>query len=475
MHQTFHIFKKDVGFLRYHIALALLAAAAFCLVGTFSSNGAGPTAFILPVTWWFLIAAVIHAEPLTGRGHFWLTRPYRRKSLLCAKALFIFTFVNGPILIADLVIVHAAGFPVMAKISALIWTQVLLLLVFEAPAAAVASVTSGLLELLIATLFLIIAALAWILSAPLTNLASSWTALEWVRNYYLFGQVAIGATVILLCQYAYRATFATRICALFGPILLFATNALLSWTAAFQLQMHFSKQSVDASDAQIRLDSERKWAGRVYLGDHEDVIADIPIQIVGLPTGIEFKPDGVTMRLFAPDGETWAVKAPPPESFEYDSGAVSLRLTMAKASYEKFRRDPLQVRGTLYFSVYEKKQSVSIPLDNHPVSVAGVGLCAAGRQFLLCNSAFRRPPGSVEVQLIQQSPKGPVRSTEQLSSFGSSSPFPADFNINPIFRLFSPRLSPISDALMQSSEPIAYVKRSFRIDHLVLADFISRN
>ena len=475
MHQTLHIFKKDVGFLRYHIVVALLAAAAFCLVGTFSINGAGPTAFILPVTWWFLIAAVIHAEPLPGRGHFWLTRPYQRKSLFCAKVLFILTFVNAPILIADLVIVHAAGFSVMAEISALIWTQVLLLLVFEAPAAAVASVTSGLLELLIATLFLIIAALAWLLLAPLTNLGSSWTSVEWLRNYYLFGQLAIGATVILLCQYAYRTTFATRTCALFGPILLFASSALLSWTAAFQLQMHLSKQTVDASYLQIRLDSERKWAGRVYLGDHKDVVAEIPIHVEGLPMGTELKPDGVTVRLFAPDGETWAVKAPPPDSFEYDSGAVSLRLTMARASYEKFRRDPLQVRGTLYFSLYEKKQSVSIPLDNHPVYVDGAGLCAAGRQFLLCNSAFRRPPGSVEVQLIQQSPKGPVRSTEQLSSLGSSSPFPADFNINPIFRLFSPRLSPISNALIQSSEPIAYLKKSFGIDHLVLADFIFRN
>src|SRR6185437_9018095 len=147
-----HIFKKDVGFLRYHIALTLLAAVAFCLMGTFNIKGAGPTAFILPVTWWFLIAAVIHAEPLPGRGQFWLTRPYQRKSLLCAKALFIVTFVNIPIVVADLFIVHATGFPITANIGGFLWTQVLLLAVFEIPAAAIASITSSLLELLIATL-----------------------------------------------------------------------------------------------------------------------------------------------------------------------------------------------------------------------------------------------------------------------------------------------------------------------------------
>ena len=154
---------------------------------------------------------------------------------------------------------------------------------------------------------------------------------------------------------------------------------------------------------------------------------------------------------------------------------MSLRLRLLKVSYEKFRREPLQVRGTLYFSVYEKHPSASVPLGIHPTSIDGVGLCAATSQALLCNSAFRRPPSSVEVELTQQSPKGPVRSTEQLSGLGSSSPFPADFNVDPVFHLFSSRLAPISDVLIRASEPIAYAKRDFGIDHLVLADFAFRN
>ena len=467
--------KKDVGFLRYHIAITLLAAAAFCLIGTFNIRGAGSTAFVLPVTWWFLIAAVVHAEPLSGRGHFWLTRPYHRKSLLYAKALFIVAFVNLPILLADVVIVHAAGFPITANISGLLWTQVLLLSVFEIPAAAIASMTSGLLELLIATLFLILAGLAWVLVAPIIHVGFSWTDLEWVRSYYLFGQVAIGTAIILLCQYAFRATLETRIAAVFGPILLFASSALLPWTTAFHLQMLFSKRSVDTTSVQVLLDSERKWAGRVYLGDHQDVLADIPIQVQGLPIGTELQPYGVTMRLLARDGQAWAMKAPPPEAFDYDSGAMSLHLIMPKASYEKFRSQPLQVRGVLYFSLFEKHQNASIPLDSHPTYVNGVGLCSATSQFLLCNSAFRRPAGSVEVQLTQQSPKGPVRSTEKLLEWGSSSPFPADFNVDPVFQFFSPRLGPISDVLIMPSAPIAYSKKSFGIDDLVLADFAFRN
>lgn len=475
MHQALHILKKDVEFLRYQIAITMLAAMAFCLMGTFNIRGAGSTAFILPVTWWFLIAAVIHAEPLSGSGHFWLTRPYRRKSLLYAKALFIVVFVNLPVLLADVVIVHAAGFPVTANIGGLLWTQVLLLSVLEIPAAAIASITSGFLELLIAMLFLILAGLAWVLVAPMIHLGFPWTELEWIRNYYLFGQIAIGTAIILLCQYAFRATFATRIAALFGPILLFASSALLPWTTAFHLQMLFSKRSVDVSSVQVLLDSERKWAGRVYLGHNQDVIADIPIQVQGLPIRTELQPYGVTMKLLGPDGQALAVKSPAPESFDYDSGAISLRLIMPQGSYERFRSRSLQVRGILYFSLYKKHQNASIPLDGDPTYVEGAGLCSATSRFLLCNSAFRRPPGSVEVRLTQQSPKGPVRSTEQLSNLGSSSPFPADFNVDPVFQLFSPRLAPISDVLIMPSEPIAYSEKSFGIDHLVLADFTFRN
>jgi len=392
----------------------------------------------------------------------------------CAKVLFIITFVNVPILVADSLIVHAAGFPITANIGALLWTQVLLLAVFEIPAAAVSSITSGLLELLMATLFLILAGLVCLLVAPLTHFGFSWTGLEWVRNYYLFGQVTIGATIILFCQYAYRATFATRIAAVFGPILIFASTVLLSWTTGFQVQMYFSKRAVDIPSVRIQLDSERKWAGSVYFDDHQDAIANIPIQVDGLPTGAELKPLGVRMKLLDPDGQTWELKAPPPESFECDSGAMSLRLVMPKAMYEQLRRKPLHVHGTLYFSLYEKDPSVSLPLGSHRTYIDGVGLCAATTQLLLCSWAFRHPPGSVDLELTQQSPKGPVRIREQLSRLGSSSPFPADFNVDPVFQLYSPRLAPISDVLIKPSEPIAFSNKSFSIDHLVLADFVFR-
>jgi hypothetical protein len=41
--------------------------------------------FFLVLTWWNVVVRVIHAEALHGDTQFWLTRPYRRGSLLGAN------------------------------------------------------------------------------------------------------------------------------------------------------------------------------------------------------------------------------------------------------------------------------------------------------------------------------------------------------------------------------------------------------
>ena len=133
MKQALHIFKKDVRYLRYEIGIALLAALAFCFAGVRQGppmpgvapnqgTGFGVLAILLPVTWWFLITRVVHAESLVGDRQFWLTRPYEWKSLLGAKILFIVVFVNFPLFVADAVIVPSFGLSLSHERAGLLWT-----------------------------------------------------------------------------------------------------------------------------------------------------------------------------------------------------------------------------------------------------------------------------------------------------------------------------------------------------------------
>ncbi len=472
MKQAIHIFKKDVRYLRYDVAFALLAAMAFCLTTIHNLRGPGPVAVILPVTWWFLIGRVIHAEALPGNRQFWLTRPYQWQSLLGAKLLFILAFVNTPLLIADAVIIGAAGFSIGAELGGLLWMQLLLLAAFVLPTAAFSAITSGLTELLMVTLLLIVGVLARILVSPLLSWGDfSWMELGWVKICYVAAQIAATAAIILLWQYARRNTFAAR--TLTGAIVLalLASSALLPWTAAFTLQTYFSRRKIDISSVRIELDSDRKWLGRIYATEGGQIVAELPLRISGLPTGTELKPNGLTVKLHAPDGETSVVHQPPPYSFNFESGILSLRAVMGKAFYKRAKDKPLQLRGKLYFTLYGNRQQVSIPVNGRSVPVKGVGLCSADASFLLCRSAFRPPSDWVTIRMLQDSSNGAKATTEDFSHRTSYSPFPAELSIDPLYRFLSPRVNATVEARVQVWEPFVHLERNFELYDVRLNDF----
>jgi len=113
MRQTLHIFGKDVRYLWREICLVLALDAMFAWIETHS-----------PDPWWaemlltaaagYLVARLIHAEAIPGDRQFWITRPYRWKSLLGAKLLFVLVFVNLPILIAQLL--HPDGQRIFSRV-----------------------------------------------------------------------------------------------------------------------------------------------------------------------------------------------------------------------------------------------------------------------------------------------------------------------------------------------------------------------
>ncbi|MDQ2711685.1 MAG: hypothetical protein M3Y24_05510 [Acidobacteriota bacterium] len=480
MKQAIHIFKKDVSHLRYDIGITLLAAVAFCFMGMqqMPVSGTGATgnriAFFLPVTWFFLIARVIHADAIPGERQFWLTRPYQWKSLLGAKLLFILVFVNLPLLIADAVIIHAAGFSISQEIAGLLWTQVLLITAFVLPIAAFSAITSGLLQLLSATFLLFIVIQALIITSSSRHSDSYWMELEWVKTYCLMTQIAAAAAIILLWQYARRNTFATRIVAGAAAVALVGSSAFLPWTTAFALQTRLSTRTIAPTSIRIELDSDRKWLGHIYDAEQNQVVAELPLQISGIPAGMELEPNGLTLTLHAPDGETWIVNQTPPSSFDFEASITSLRAVMTKAFFTKVKNQPLQLRGSLFFTLYGNKQSTAIPLNSGPVPVNGLGLCSAAAHFLLCNSVFRTQPDLVSVRIFQGAPSEPIGTTEHPLRLRSYSPFPADLNIDPLYQFFSPKTDTISGADVEALEPLAYLRRDFEIDQIRLNDFVAR-
>src|SRR2546426_12828438 len=108
MQQAVHIFKKDVRFLRMEIAVMAVVAvifawSAFRIHAGFAIPDNSPadvidnrgSVFPQLMTLLMYTAAIlltvraIQTDPIPGSREFWLTRPYRWKSVLMAKAMFI--------------------------------------------------------------------------------------------------------------------------------------------------------------------------------------------------------------------------------------------------------------------------------------------------------------------------------------------------------------------------------------------------
>lgn len=468
MEQALHIFRKDVRYLRYEIAITLIAVIAFTIAG---ANHISTIGVFLPVLWWFLIARAVHAEPLPGYRQFWITRPYERKSLFGAKVLFILSFVNLPLLIADAAILLAAGFSFAHHLGGLLWAQVLITVAFVLPAAAFAVMTSGLAELVIATLLIVVGILLW-LSGLLLRGGSPWFELEWIRTYCLIAELAAAAGIVVLWQYARRNTIATRFVMVGAAVVLLASYSLLPWTPAFALQTHLSHRKVDPGSIRIALDSDRTWLGHIYTDEREQVVAELPLRISGLPAGTEMEPNGLTVRLRAPDGATWTVEQPPASGVNFEAGIPSLRAAMGRDFYIKVKNQPLQLQGTLFLTLYGDRQTTDLPVDGALVPVRDVGVCSANGHFVRCQAAFRAPRDRATIRIWQSALRGPKTTIETPFPRQSYSPFPADLGVDPVYQSPSPpHADTITGVQVETVQPMEHLECKFDIEQVRLADF----
>jgi hypothetical protein len=492
MRQALHIFKKDVRHLWFEIAVAITVVGAFTFTGArralwLVDPATNRTAawtlvmILLPLAWWTLIARVLHDEALPGDTQFWITRPYSWKSLLGAKALFILAFINIPMLLADGVIVRAYGLPLGAEMRALLWSQVLIAIVFILPIAALSALTTGFVQLIFAILTPCVTALGVAILAPEVVLGGFWSGSGWVKTYYAYLVIAVAASAILVWQYSTRRTAAGRFLAVAAGILAVLGMTLIPWSIAFGLQSWLSKHRVDQSLVHVDFDSRNRWLTRVLIEGGDRVRVELPFDITGLPPGMIPRPEGFSVHLQAPDGTIWQADQVLPWNAGKMGQKFSLEATVDGAFYRKVKDEPLKVRGSLYMTLFGNWQAVRIPFGDRSVPVPRVGVCSASggahRQsyFLICSSAFRFPPVLVSYSFIPSAKEAvqDVWSSTEPRRPISYSPFPAELGISPVSQdfTFATVQVPLAEARVDTVEPLAHIRRNFEIDNLRLGDF----
>jgi len=432
--------------------------------------------FLLPLAGLILIARVIHAEALPGDRQFWRTRPYAWHSLLGAKALFLVAFVNIPMLVANAVIIHASGFSLWAEWPGLLWSQVLLTAAFVLPVAALSALTGGFVQL--SSAILILAAAVVAVAAPWSGAGSglgSWGALDWVRSSYAIGFIAIAALAIVTWQYARLKTAAARSVGAAAWAIVLLGSVWMPWTAAFAIQSRLSKERVDPSSLHIGFDSGRSSLARALPVKGDRVQIDLPLLIMGIPSGRSVKSDGFSVAIEARDGNAWRSE-PQPWGYVISEGSVTtLQTTVPGSFYRKVKDEPVAIRGTLYLTMFGNPQTARIPFESRfesrPVPAPGVGLCSAQQMddgkgyFVLCAHPFRSLAGIVSVYFDD------FRTIAHGESI-SYSPFPAELKFDPVsLYLDSSSRALVSTVLITNQEPLAHIRRDFELVGLRLSEF----
>jgi hypothetical protein len=285
MRQTLHIFRKDVRRLWAPLSIALAIQALFVFFETRPERGLPAEElidFLMPVAWWYLIVALVHGEALPGDRQFWISRPYRWKSLLAAKVLFIVAFVNLPVAIADSVILPAQGFSVAGHWQGMLWRQVPFTIMLLVPPLALGSLTRNLGQVIVAVLLIVLRIVVG--SIPFSSLPSGYTAVSWTEGVVsTFSLLAVLSAVIVI-QYRARRTWLAR--ALFaGFVLVPALSLPVRWQLAWQARAR--PPAIDTTAIRIAFDSTRgQRSPLVRTRGIKYIVVAFPVRVSGAPDGV---------------------------------------------------------------------------------------------------------------------------------------------------------------------------------------------
>jgi hypothetical protein len=161
-----------------------------------------PIAFF--ALWIILTIRLVQGECLVGDREWWPTRPYRWPLLMAAKALAMVLCLNLPLLIAQLYLLHHAGFSMTwALVPGLVILQGTLILFVTFPTAVLASITASIMQWVIVVVGLIIAGitLSWI---PWSKLPDGLSGGEDVASWIGFGIVVPAMVLAIVWQFARR-------------------------------------------------------------------------------------------------------------------------------------------------------------------------------------------------------------------------------------------------------------------------------
>jgi hypothetical protein len=460
MRQALHILRKDVRYLYREIILIWILAAVYVWAGGWAET-------LLIANAAFLIGRLIHGETIAGNRQFWITRPYFWKSLLGAKLIFILACVSLPVMLAQLGILAEEGFPLVTRLPALLWSQILLTLCVWFPIAALAALTSNSLVFIFNCLGLL--AVGFMGTQTFFGRSAAWpSGMEWIRISAAVVVLAGLALSIFYLQYKDRRTALSRAVAVGVALIGLIVYQSLPWPAAFRLQSWLGRASAEARPVQLALKPGASMFFQDFLGRSEAITFRVPLVVSNIPPGDDVRLDMASATIQISGGQSWTGRAftilgvtEKNRSAEFDASfPIDAAFSRAAA------RQPATVRISADLTLFTNSHRATAVLADKFVNVADGMQCFRDRfSVLFCRAPFRWPAALVYAKISDTV-------VSPLNSLISYAPFPAGLSLNPIEQHWAagPPLSQPEVTLIWK-EPVAYFERDLTISGVQLGPY----
>jgi hypothetical protein len=456
MKSVLHTFRKDFrhlwpAALVSLVLLATLARADRWRSDTMVSSTEGWLNLVLPLAWACVIALAVLEEPLAGDRHFWLTRPHRWPALLTAKVLFALLFVHVPFLIADGYILAAHGFPPLEYLPQLLWKQLSFAAFVTLPALALATLVRSFTHFMLG-IFAIAATAAFAFVSGAARTANTMPRPDdYLRGEITAILIAAAAVVILWFQYRRRQAIIARtvvvVVALLAGTLIGYVPELANYQARAVLRPIYAPLS-------LRIIEPPSHPPEAYFPFANRSTVVLPVALTGLPVGVSYRTDVLTLTVAAGDGRRYqSTTSTPGNQFEkvqleaslfpykYDSDSAFLWLTLRfdAAVYAALKDGAVRLTGRSVVRLVRPGETAWMPVGGR-VAAPGVGHCTSGisedrwseaRIKVLCESPSDIPAA---VRVTLWTPEDGRRFTSRLGAFGNPTTGPQTAWLSPLDR-----------------------------------------
>ena len=406
MNQVWNIFRKDARRHWPEIAASLAALLAFAWLDirewshgdSFAATGfsiliasqflPGLVSTLLPISWMFLIVRIVQSESLVGDRQFWITRPYDWKQLVAAKVLFLLAFINLPFFITDIFLLARAGFHPAHYLTGLLWLQLMWVLFLFLSAAALATVTKNIPQMLLAVLFIALyligmVALSQVIpSADAPSGGDSWSALLLIGT----------AVAVILLQYSRRKVALSRwlivgFCALL-TLMMVATPYRSLVARAYPLTNgNLPVQLALAPAVTHDSGSYSSYGGRVPIS--------FPLSVSGLPKDSLLQLNGMVVTLTNTSGFRWdsGWKVESLSMFP-DQKKAHINFDLKQNVFDRLKSAPVTAHLLLAFTLYHNQNQREFTVPSGEFAFPDVGLCLSETRYwnrVRCRVPLRKP------------------------------------------------------------------------------------